>query len=260
VVGAEPLQGALDRDADVRRAAVEDAGAATGVRDEAELRRQHNLIAAALDGLADQFLIDVGAVDLGGVEVGDAQVQRPVDGANRLGVAACPDVVVAGHRHGAESDAGDVESADRDVLHGDVAPFSECGRALLMMAIPRPKLRPPEWAASAGDVKEIRRGPGRRWVGCGCRPHGWRCPSNRTRTVKRSSGTRRGTMRMRHPSPAARAIRNSPAPPTTAPMARATRSPAGARRSTVMAAATTAIARRSMTPMTRRIAIGPAQQ
>ena len=41
---------------------------------------------------------------------------------------------------------------------------------------------------------------------------------------------------MRHPSPAARAIRNNPAPTTTAPMARATRSPAGARRSTVMAA------------------------
>src|SRR6266436_990349 len=67
------------------------------------------------------------------------------------------------------------------------------------------------------------------------------------------------TMRMRHPSPAARAIRNNPAAMTTAPVARATRSPAGARRSTVMAAATTAIARRSMTPMTRRIAIRPTQ-
>jgi hypothetical protein len=55
--------------------------------------------------------------------------------------------------------------------------------------------------------------------------------------------------------PAARAIRNNPAPTTTAATARATRSPAGARCSTVMAAATTAIARRSMTPMTSRIAI-----
>jgi len=60
---------------------------------------------------------------------------------------------------------------------------------------------------------------------------------------------------MRHPSPAARAIRNNPAPTATAPVARATRSPAGARRSTVMAAVTTAIARRSVTPMTRRIAV-----
>lgn len=62
------------------------------------------------------------------------------------------------------------------------------------------------------------------------------------------------------PSPAARAIRNSPAPMATAPVARATRPPAGARRSAVMAAATTAITRRSMTPMTRRIAVRPAQQ
>ena len=38
-------------------------------------------------------------------------------------------------------------------------------------------------------------------------------------------------------------------------MARAMRSPAGARRSAVMAAVTTAIARRSMTPITRRIRI-----
>ena len=123
VVGAEPLERALDRGADVRRAAVEDAGAAAGVRDEAELRRHHHLVAAALDGPADELLVGEGAVDLGGVEVGDAQVQRPVDGADRLGVAACPDVVVAGHRHRAESYAGDVESAERDVFHGDVAPF-----------------------------------------------------------------------------------------------------------------------------------------
>jgi hypothetical protein len=67
-------------------------------------------------------------------------------------------------------------------------------------------------------------------------------------------------VRMPHASPAARAISQNPAPTTTAPMARATRSPAGARRSTVIAAATTAIARRSMTPITRRIAIRPALQ
>ena len=58
------------------------------------------------------FLVGVGTVDLGGVEVCDAEVERAVDGANRLGVAAGSDVVVARHRHGAESDAGDVESAD----------------------------------------------------------------------------------------------------------------------------------------------------
>src|SRR5262249_29294593 len=64
----------------------------------------------------------------------------------------------------------------------------------------------------------------------------------------------------RHASPAARAIRSNPDPTMTAPIARATRSPAGARRSTVMAVVTRAIARRSMTPMTSRIAVRPAQQ
>ena len=87
VVGAEPLQGALDGGADVGRAAVEHAGAASGVRHQAELRRHHDLVAATLDGPPDQLLVEEGAVDLGGVEVGDAQVERPVDGADRLGVA-----------------------------------------------------------------------------------------------------------------------------------------------------------------------------
>src|SRR5439155_11141839 len=114
-----PLQGAFDRDADVRRAAIEDAWSAAGVRDDAEFRGQHDLVAAVLDGPSDQFLVGVGTVDLGGVEVRDAEVQRPVDGANRLGGAARPDVVVARHRHGAESYAGNVESADRDVLHSN---------------------------------------------------------------------------------------------------------------------------------------------
>src|SRR2546425_8776474 len=67
VVGAQPLQGTFDRDADVRRAAVEDAGAAPGVRDDAELCGQHYLVAAVLDGPSDQVLVCVGTVDLRGV-------------------------------------------------------------------------------------------------------------------------------------------------------------------------------------------------
>ena len=59
-VGAEPLQGALDRGADVRRAAVEHPGAAARVRDEAELRRQHDLVATPLEGPADELLVGVG--------------------------------------------------------------------------------------------------------------------------------------------------------------------------------------------------------
>ena len=44
-----------------------------------------------------------------------------MDGADGLGVAALSDVVEARHGHGAESNAGDGESADRDVFHGDVS-------------------------------------------------------------------------------------------------------------------------------------------
>jgi hypothetical protein len=118
-VGAQPLQGTLDGHTDVRRIAVEDPRAATEMRYEAELSRQYNLIAAVLDGPADELLIAVRAIDLRGVEVSDAQVERAVNGANRFSIAAGSDVVVAGHRHGAESNAGDVKSADQDVLHGD---------------------------------------------------------------------------------------------------------------------------------------------
>ena len=87
-VGAQPLQGAFDRGPDVRRAAVEHSGATAGVRDEAELRRQHDTVAAPFEGAADEFLVRVGAVDLGGVDVGDAQLECSLDGADRLGVAA----------------------------------------------------------------------------------------------------------------------------------------------------------------------------
>ena len=92
-------------------------GSASGVRHQAELRRHHDLVAAALDRPADQFLVEEGAVDLGGVEVGDAQIQCPVDGADRFGVAAFTGVVVAGHRHRTQADPGDVELAERDVFH-----------------------------------------------------------------------------------------------------------------------------------------------
>lgn len=93
VVGAEPLERAFDRGLHVAGAAVDDAGAAVGVGDETELGRHDDVLASALDGLADDFLAVEGAVDLGGVDVGDPEVQRPVDGADRLGVIEPPPVV-----------------------------------------------------------------------------------------------------------------------------------------------------------------------
>jgi len=54
------------------------------MRDVTELGREYDLVPASLDGAADQFLVDVGAVRLGGVDVGDAEVQCPLDGTDRL--------------------------------------------------------------------------------------------------------------------------------------------------------------------------------
>jgi hypothetical protein len=63
------------------------------VGDETELRRHDDVVASALDGLADDFLTVEGAVDLGGVDVGDPEVQRTMDGVDRLGVIEPPPVV-----------------------------------------------------------------------------------------------------------------------------------------------------------------------
>jgi len=52
--------------ANLRRAAVDDARAAAGVRDETEFGGQHHLMPAIFDGPANEFLVGVRSVDLGG--------------------------------------------------------------------------------------------------------------------------------------------------------------------------------------------------
>ena len=127
VVGAEPPERTLDRGADVRRAAVEVPGAAARVRDHAELRREDDVVAAVLDRPADELLVGEGAVDLGGVDERDAEVERAVDGADRLGVVGARAGVRAGHAHAAEADASDVEGSEVDVLHGGVSSVRRAG-------------------------------------------------------------------------------------------------------------------------------------
>ena len=74
---------------------------------------------AAAERAADELLAVERAVDLGGVEVGDAEVERAVDGADRLVVVeAALGGVGAGHRHGAQADPGDGERAELCVPHG----------------------------------------------------------------------------------------------------------------------------------------------
>ena len=93
------------------------------MRDQAELRGHHHVAAAVLDGPPDDFLAVEGAIYLGGVDVGDAQIERPMDGSNQLGIVDVPaGSIDASHRHSAQPDPGDVEPTQRDVFH-QIAPF-----------------------------------------------------------------------------------------------------------------------------------------
>src|SRR5437763_800943 len=76
----------VDRDPDVLRAAVGAPDAAVAVRDLAELRRQDDIVAPAPDCAPDELLVRVRAVDLGRVEEVDAELERTLDRADRLGV------------------------------------------------------------------------------------------------------------------------------------------------------------------------------
>ena len=110
VVGAQPLERALERLPDVLRRAVEAApGGAVGLRLDAELGGDDDLVAAAGERAAEQLLVVVRAVQLGGVEEGDAELDRPVQRGDRLvGVGLA---VEGGHAHAAEAEGGDGESA-----------------------------------------------------------------------------------------------------------------------------------------------------
>jgi hypothetical protein len=112
MVGAEAPQGTFDCDANVRRAAVNDARATAEMRDQTEFRGQDYFVPPVFDGPTDEFFVREGTVDLSGVYMGHSQVERPMDSADGFGVAACADIVVAGHCHGPEPYAGDVEPAE----------------------------------------------------------------------------------------------------------------------------------------------------
>ena len=111
---SEPSTAAFD----VHRGAVDDAGAAAGVRDQAELRGDDDLVAAALDGRADDLLAEERPVDLRSVDVGDTEIECAVDGADRLGVIESALAGVgAGHGHRAKADARDRQGPQVRVLH-----------------------------------------------------------------------------------------------------------------------------------------------
>ena len=76
-----------------------------GVAHDAELGGEHHLVAPAGDRAADELLVRVRAVDVGRVEQRHAELERAVDGGDRLFVVAR--AVELGHAHAAEAERGD---------------------------------------------------------------------------------------------------------------------------------------------------------
>ena len=84
---------------------------------QAELGGQHDLVAAALQRLSHEFLVDVGAVDFGGVDERHPEVECAVDGADRFGVVAAGAGVAVRHAHRPQADARYRQVLELDVLH-----------------------------------------------------------------------------------------------------------------------------------------------
>src|SRR5205807_1259815 len=79
-----------------------------GVAHDAELGGQHDLVALALDGAADELLVGVGPIHVGRVEERDAQFDSPVDGDE--GFVAVAGAVELAHAHAAEALGGHDET------------------------------------------------------------------------------------------------------------------------------------------------------
>ncbi|MNF74851.1 hypothetical protein D3C84_568950 [compost metagenome] len=107
---AEPLEGAVDRGADVFRASVDPSGGRVRrIADDAELACQKHLITLAGDGFADQFFVGVRAVHVGGVEQVDAQFQRTMQGGRGFPGVRAGGVEIS-HAHAAQTDRADLRT------------------------------------------------------------------------------------------------------------------------------------------------------
>ena len=108
MLDAEALAATRRRPRARTRAAVDAEELAVLAAHVAELRREHDLVAAVGDRLADELLVRERAVHVGRVEEGDAELERAVDRRDRLASSAV--AVELGHPHAAESERGDLES------------------------------------------------------------------------------------------------------------------------------------------------------
>src|SRR4051812_7901944 len=126
-----------------------------------ELGREKYLVALSGDGSADQLFVLEWPVHVRRIEKGDTELERPVDGGDRLGVVAAG--VELAHPHATEADRGDVHA-----LLSQCARFH--GRFFYYLAAPAasltgwPPASPPSSRATTGCSSEGRRSrsPGRR--------------------------------------------------------------------------------------------------
>ena len=112
---AETLQRSLAGGFDVLRLAVDPDPAAVVGTLVAELRRQHDLVALAGDGLADELLVATGAVHVCGVEEVGAELDCAMDRRDRLSLVGRS--VELRHPHAAETDRADLEVAQLPRRH-----------------------------------------------------------------------------------------------------------------------------------------------
>jgi hypothetical protein len=116
-VGAQSPQRRVGHTADLLGPAVQANGAA--IPDvPAELGGDDDPVAHRFERLADEFLVDVGAIDLGGVEEGDAALDGTAQDTDHLVAVARVRAVALAHPHAAETESGHLQSlAERSGLH-----------------------------------------------------------------------------------------------------------------------------------------------
>ena len=121
VVGAEPLQRAVDRAAHVLGRAVEraDGREVAGPRRRLDAPRELGgedvLVAVALDRPPDELLVGHRPVELGRVEEVDPELQRALD--RRDGLALVGRAVEGRHPHAPQAEGGDLERSELARVH-----------------------------------------------------------------------------------------------------------------------------------------------
>jgi hypothetical protein len=108
VVHAQPLERGVARLLDVLGPAADAEPRAARVADDAELRGEHHVVAAALDGAAHELLVAPDAVHVRGVEEVDPELQRAVDRGDRLRLVRV--AVELRHPHAAQPHGGYLEA------------------------------------------------------------------------------------------------------------------------------------------------------